>query len=268
MPESATDDGGTLLCLWSQRTMFMGRLGFLPMHRHPVTVCVVGLNAPLRIETGAGADARLYRSAIIPARLSHSLDASGEPVAVLYNDPDQPFYRRLSPFRRARLASLGAETEAPLVAALRDLDLAHRSGGELRFDAVEAAAARALEFDPEPRRIDKRIEHILDLIRADLDYNHPVEELAEQAGLSPSRLQHLFAEEIGLPLRTFRIWVRLRQAAERMATGDTITSAALDAGFSNSSHFSHAFKETFGVTAASLFKNAPIRLELVGPRGP
>jgi AraC-like DNA-binding protein len=108
---------------------------------------------------------------------------------------------------------------------------------------------------------------VLDLIRADLGHNHPVEALAEQAGLSPSRLQHLFAEEIGLPLRTFRIWVRLRQAGEQMAAGETVTSAALDAGFSNSSHFSHAFKETFGVTAASLFKNAPIRLELVGPPG-
>ncbi|MCI0354202.1 MAG: helix-turn-helix domain-containing protein, partial [Acidobacteria bacterium] len=76
--------------------------------------------------------------------------------------------------------------------------------------------------------------------------------MAAAAGLSPSRLQHLFLAETGVPLRRFRQWVRFRWMLGRIAAGASLTTAALDAGFANSSHFSHSFKAMFGVSAASV----------------
>lgn len=257
MPESATkSDERSLLCLWPQRVMFIGRLGALPRHRHPIPVCLVALQTPLQIGSKAE-ESRVCLTAIVPAGLSHSLDLSGAPVAVIYNDPDEPYYRRLSAHQGSELSSLDSEVEGSLIVAVRSLYASHQAGETLRFHEFEAAAERALGIEPRPLRIDARIEQVISIIKADIDRNHPTAELAARVALSPSRLQHLFVQEVGVPLRTFRIWIRFRQAAVRVADGESITSAALATGFSSSSHFSHAFKATFGVAAATLFKNAP-----------
>ncbi|RJF86912.1 AraC family transcriptional regulator [Oleomonas cavernae] len=247
-------DEGALLCLWPQRLMFIGRLGVLPPHQHPISVCLVALRRPIRV--GAAGEERACRTAIVPAGLSHSLDVGGEPVAVIYNDPDRPFYRRLSPLRKNSLVSLAPAVEGAFIDAAQNLYASRQAGGGLRFDGFEAAAAQALGVEPRPLPPDARVARVISSIRADIDHNHSIEELAGKVGLSPGRLQHLFVQEIGVPLRTFRIWIRFRHAVEGVAGGASITAAALDAGFSNSSHFSHAFKATFGVTAASLFKGA------------
>lgn len=263
LPESATNyDERALLCLWPQRMMFIGRLGTLQLHRHPISVCLVGLQAPLRIDTAMAGESLVGLTAIVPAGLSHSLDLSGAPVAVIYNDPDDPYYRRLSPHRRCGLSSLDPEIEGSLIVALRNLYALHQAGDKLRFDDFDVAAEQALGIEPRPPRIDARVKHVVSMMRADIDRNHSIEELARQVELSPSRLQHLIVQEIGVPLRTFRIWIRFRHAVERVAGGDSITSAALDAGFSSSSHFSHTFKATFGITAASLLKGAPPKLRI------
>ena len=263
MPESATNfDDRALLCLWPQRMMFIGRLGTLPLHRHPISVCLVALQTPLRVSTAMAGESMVCLTAIVPAGLSHSLDLSGAPVAVIYNDPDDPYYRRLSPHQECGLSSLDPEIEGSLIVAVRNVYASHQAGDKLRFDDFDVAAERALGIEPRPLRLDVRVERVVSMIRADIDRNHSIEELARRVDLSPSRLQHLFVQEIGVPLRTFRIWIRFRHAVERVGDGDSITSAALDAGFSSSSHFSHAFKATFGATAASVLKGPPSRVRI------
>ena len=62
----------------------------------------------------------------------------------------------------------------------------------------------------------------------------------------------VFVEETGLPFRRWILWRRLMRSVERMATGETLTSAALRAGFSDSAHFSRTFLRMFGVQASAL----------------
>lgn len=263
MPESATNfDERALLCLWPQRMMFIGRPGALPLHRHPISVCLVALQGPLRIGTTMAGESLTCLTAIVPAGLSHTLDPSGAPVAVIYNNPDDPYYRRLSPHQGCGLSSLAPDVESSLIVAVRNLYALHQAGHRLRFDDFDFAAEQALGIEPRPPRVDARVEHIVSIIRADIARNHSIQELARRVDLSPSRLQHLFVQEIGVPFRTFRIWIRFRHAVERVGGGDSITSAALDAGFASSSHFSHAFKATFGATAASVLKDAPSRVQI------
>jgi hypothetical protein len=45
-----------------------------------------------------------------------------------------------------------------------------------------------------------------------------VETIAKAVGLSTSRLEHLFKEQIGTPMRSFRTWCRFRAAAVALAT--------------------------------------------------
>jgi AraC-like DNA-binding protein len=64
--------------------------------------------------------------------------------------------------------------------------------------------------------------------------------------LSASRFQHLFAEEIGVPFRRFRVWQLLRNAIGEIAAGSSFTTAAHSAGFADQAHFARAFRQAFG----------------------
>ena len=77
----------------------------------------------------------------------------------------------------------------------------------------------------------------------------PVATWAMQSGLSPSRFQHLFTEQIGVPFRRYRSWNRMRQAIREILRGHNFTTAAHATGFTDSAHFSHEFRKTFGAPA-------------------
>ncbi|HET6757333.1 MAG TPA: AraC family transcriptional regulator [Burkholderiales bacterium] len=69
-----------------------------------------------------------------------------------------------------------------------------------------------------------------------------IETVARRNGLSSSRFLHLFSEQAGVPYRRYRMWSRLR-AARRRHNGR----------ISDSPHFTHNFRDTFGVTPSYVF---------------
>ncbi len=75
---------------------------------------------------------------------------------------------------------------------------------------------------------------------------------AEVAGVSPSRLTHLFTREVGIPFRRYVLWWRMRRAAESLHDGRSLTEAALAAGFADAAHFSRTFKAMFGMPPSAL----------------
>jgi AraC-like DNA-binding protein len=53
-------------------------------------------------------------------------------------------------------------------------------------------------------------------------------------------------------LRSYARWLRLVQATERLADGDSITAAAHAAGFADGPHFTRAFKSMFGLAPSEV----------------
>jgi AraC-like DNA-binding protein len=83
-----------------------------------------------------------------------------------------------------------------------------------------------------------------------------VEALADSIHLSPTRLVHLFKEQTGVPIRRFRQWHRMKAVAALVAAGENLTDAALNAGFSDSAHFSRAFRNMFGMKPSFFFNRS------------
>jgi AraC-like DNA-binding protein len=79
----------------------------------------------------------------------------------------------------------------------------------------------------------------------------PLADLARASGASLRTLQRRFLEETGMPLAEWRQSARLMQAAAHLLDGDSITSAALQAGYAGTSAFIHAFKKKLGETPTS-----------------
>ena len=77
--------------------------------------------------------------------------------------------------------------------------------------------------------------------------------VASAAGVSESWLSHHFGDRVGVPIRRYVLWRRLRLAIKAALDGDSLTDAAHAAGFSDSAHLTRTFRETFGVAPSFLF---------------
>ncbi|MEO3754038.1 helix-turn-helix domain-containing protein [Streptomyces sp. B6B3] len=96
--------------------------------------------------------------------------------------------------------------------------------------------------------VDPRVRRVAALIAADPGAPHTVASLAAEVALSPSRLAHLFAEQLGhTPMRVLRD-ARLRHAARLLeATALPVERVAAASGFVSPFHFSRLFRERYGL---------------------
>ncbi|HET8706269.1 MAG TPA: AraC family transcriptional regulator [Pseudomonadales bacterium] len=127
------------------------------------------------------------------------------------------------------------------------------------FTTLSAAELLASAFpDPESiafrHKVDEKVMRVLDLITHEPSKNISNENLAEAVGLSEVQLRRVFKNAVGVPIRRYRLWHRLFVAMRLLAGGQTLTSAALDSGFSDSSHFNHVFRDAFGVNPSTVLK--------------
>jgi AraC-like DNA-binding protein len=114
-----------------------------------------------------------------------------------------------------------------------------------------------------PVRIHPRVKRVLRLIPERLETSSDVslKGLAAIAGLSPSRLMHVFTESVGVALRPYILGLRLQRACAELMTGATITSAAYSAGFADAAHLTRTFRRRLGMNPTDLLlRSTPARL--------
>ncbi|MEG1856125.1 MAG: helix-turn-helix transcriptional regulator [Acinetobacter sp.] len=97
---------------------------------------------------------------------------------------------------------------------------------------------------------DERIDLLLPL----LESNQPPElnSLAQMLHLSKDRLSHLFADDIGMPLRSYVLWRRYRRALLALQSGEKIATVAHRVGFYDHAQMSRTFLTLFGYSPSIL----------------
>jgi len=97
--------------------------------------------------------------------------------------------------------------------------------------------------------MDRRIKRVTTVL--DQQYRDPpsIEQLADDVGLSSSRLAHLFREHVGKPIQGYILERRLQMAAMLLVqTHERISQIAYSVGFGDVSNFNHAFKRRFSMS--------------------
>lgn len=122
-----------------------------------------------------------------------------------------------------------------------------------RLCATTGVALAKSESDEARTVIDRAIEYV----HAHMDSQLSVREVAVAAGYVGDMFtfSRRFRRQVGMPPHQYMLGVRLDLAKRLLQAGDTnVTSAALQSGFRNVSHFSDAFKHRLGVTPSSLIR--------------
>jgi AraC-like DNA-binding protein len=109
-----------------------------------------------------------------------------------------------------------------------------------------------------PHSLPRKLQTVLEILNRGIRAAHGTDRacLAKIAGLSESRFSHWFREETGLPLRSYRKWLRLIFGLEQALKGSTLTNAAHGAEFSDQAHFSRTFVQMFGVRPSDVVGSA------------
>lgn len=203
-------------------------------HSHHAAQRVLALDAPFRLMRPDGT--QLLRQAHIAPDTVHALDSEGAPVLVLLY-------------------------EAPL---LQDRGVAADVRVKPPKDLVADCPRRLLTSLPTLPPVgsppaDARVARLMALART-TEGTARLADLARQAGLSPSRLTHLFTRSEGIPFKRWLLWDRLLRTVEYLAAGADLTTAAHAAGFADSAHLSRSFRAHFGIAASRIFRSRSVQV--------
>ncbi|MGZ5028654.1 MAG: helix-turn-helix domain-containing protein [Methylobacter sp.] len=237
------------LFIWRGRSLYFGPPVHLAAHAYATVALHVGIYRPFRIKLANGAW-QSCRCAIVPAGIRHELDFQGGIHGKLFIERDGSdflYFKRRFAYNEQSVYLFQDNELIEQLLEIYELDPDKAVIENCLDDLLKCDGALNLVLDP-------RVQTTIDLIREEPDYNYSKEYLADRADLSPSRFLHLFKENTDTPYRRFRTWKRLFLAMESLNTVDNMTIAALDAGVSDAAHFSHSFRDTFGINPAYVFR--------------
>lgn len=121
--------------------------------------------------------------------------------------------------------------------------------------AVQAGFRACKRCAPDTQAYDAEVvEKVCRYIDAHLDNRLALEELGEQASLSPQHLQRVFKRTLGITPRQYVEARRMDALKSRLKGGETVTQALYEAGYSSSSRLYERAGETMGMTPASYRK--------------
>lgn len=138
-------------------------------------------------------------------------------------------------------------------------------GGVLEAETVTMTLIRAAVqgHAPDDRRVTARSRKLVDtaklVVGGDLGRRWTLSDVAAEVRISPVYLTQIFQRVEGIPLYRYQLQLRLAQALQRLGEYDDVTDLAIDLGFSSHSHFSAAFKQTYGQTPSEFRRSSGVR---------
>lgn len=236
------------LYLWpAGRALIFGRTIDSTPHHHHALQLTLSLDTPFMLQQ-PGKTTQASRASLLWPGEPHSIASQGSALAHLFIDPGQRV-----------LEAAPAPADADHGQLANELARCWRE----RWPSPQAAAlARRWQerwlpgFDAAPS-FDPRIAEAMHMLSVEQD-EVDTPRLAQAVGLSTGRFIYLFRRHTGLPPRRYLIWRRLLIAVDAIASGQSLTEAAHDAGFADLPHMSRTFHATFGVVPSQL-----TRMEIV-----
>ncbi|EMY67997.1 DNA-binding helix-turn-helix protein [Leptospira vanthielii serovar Holland str. Waz Holland = ATCC 700522] len=190
------------------------------------------------------------RCFVFDGTLSHETVLNG-PVGILFADPGSEIGEILT--REAGPKGLSSNpTWAPeLIATCFEI----RTANPEKYPDILSSSFPFNRLTPAKKIQDNdRLIHVLRILIESPEETVNVEELASEIGMSESWLQHEFKNVVGLPIRAFRKWFRIKTAVIALKQGAKLADAALSAGFYDQAHFTNVFREIFGISPSIVFK--------------
>ncbi|MCW7537715.1 AraC family transcriptional regulator [Aquabacterium sp. A7-Y] len=220
--------------------------------RRPAATLLLSANGQPFTLHMPGLQALRGTSALIAPGQVRSLQAPESELLSLNIEPGHPRFRSLAESLAGRRARVFAPRHFDGGGDALRLGYEARRGAAAILGAIETLLDMAAGRPQPATERDRRVQHVLATLQADLPERPPLAALARSVGLSADRLSHLFVETMGMPLRSYMLWQRYRAALIQLPRCPSLTELANRCGFSDAAHMTRTFVGFFGVSPSRL----------------
>lgn len=248
------------LYVWDDRFLYLTGGIVSGLTQRPTLTLLVSLGGESFFLGDKQGAQQSYQAALVGNLTPRSLDASQGPLLSLNFDPQSYEFHCLS-------AMLGYRAVRSVIIKPGHLDAGVvREVGKGRLDSASlfnltTLLPRALSgYRPIRMPMDMRVIHIARKIKKELPLTSSLETLGEEVGLSAHRLRHLFVDKLGISIKSYTLWARMRRAVELIARGEALSVVAHDVGFSDAAHLTRTLKHFFGLPPSFVAKGMAVHM--------
>ncbi len=198
---------------------------------------------------------KTYKNLIIRENVIHQLDTSGSVQLLIYLDTETTAAKEIKSKYMDKL-----DVYDPGNSIFEDIDPKALQQAVLKSDpdlllGVVNRVLGILCGAKDEAKPDERIIKAKQWITGQHPSNLSIAHLADLVCLSESRMRVLFRKVTGIPVYQYIMWSRIRFAINRIMNGCAINEAALEAGFTDSSHFHKMLVRMFGLSPSQFIKS-------------
>ncbi len=225
-------------------SVYLGELPRTRRHKHAAVVLLIGLSGPIRIEFDGGMTMEC-RSALLDAGVNHVLDSCGQRIATVFFDLNLPLTQWLRFAYFQNLPYAFDLIEPTVYKQAKERRLLERDWERLFPSPVNLDALG---------RFDGRVLDCVRRLHLPEHFSDQQTDFARHASLSPSRLNHLFKEHIGVSFRHYKLWSQLLYFMKSLNRSKNLLEAAHRSGFYDSAHLSNSYQKMLGIAPSSIIR--------------
>jgi len=214
-------------------------------HAHPAFELIFSKSGGINLEVG-NHQFQEVSMAIIAPNIPHKIAFQGDHILVLMMECNAEYFSSLLSIFNISL------TEGYFI----DKQVQNRQGliDEIYF---------SLRNTDKAITSDERIQNCLTFLNSTRsDYSDLMTDLKQISHLSDSRLSHLFKQEVGISIKKYYVWSKLKRAFQEVIQEEkNMYEAALENGFYDQAHLSNAFKQLLGVPPSEVYNSRMIQVQ-------
>lgn len=217
------------------------------LHRHSASHIMISLND--NIDVAVENERIRCKGVLIPSGVYHTANTHGNGVLVFLFDNTTAVSKQIDKVR-----IISDDDVCKIRQRFRDFEIGEKSARCYETFIQFVFSCSGINTGGTVIT-DERIQRSLCYIQSGLNEAITCSEVAKNVFLSESRFSHLFREQVGMTFASYLIYQRIIKTYTDIINGNTITNAALNAGFSSSAHFAEVNKRVFGLSAMEVKKD-------------
>lgn len=226
--------------------IFIGKLKDNIYHKHYALQISVSVKSNMAL-TLKDENAILGKSFFINSKIEHKLISESNQLTILINPLSSIGHQFHLQFGNSNFKLLNENLSDKLIETLNKFETSEIDFEELCELISQVLSEYQCTCESENHLDEQRIINAIKYMDANFEKVLSLEEVAEKCFLSPTRFLHLFKEKTNLTFRRYQLWNKLIKSLPFLVK-NSITETAYTFGFTDNSHYTRTFKETFGVT--------------------
>jgi len=213
------------------------------LHAHPAVEILLAKEGSFSLQTPHTHHTQV-RFAIIDSQALHQIKADHSRIKILLLES----YNTLLPDLLKHLGILFTDGVFIAPPTLNQLAIYQQ--------LLDFGQEQSLQITP-----DERVNACLQVFRdQELEYYQMIEALKSVTFLSESRLSHLFKEYVGISLKKYLVWTKLKKTIAYLLQAEAnLTQSSLQGGFYDQAHFTHAFKKHLGINPSKAYNSRTLQ---------